>query len=699
MAIPVSGIDGSVVGFSQTINRGLVGVTALLLPFLIILAALVVVLTDLLSRRLLLPLSNLTGASRRIAGGDLVTPVAVAPGPQGMEIGTLEMALEGMRKRLAGQHQIIEASQRNLEQRVEERTSELRQRNDELATLNSVSADLSRSLVLSDVATGAAEQLRQLWRVSQVSVYLLDQTAPDGVRLVGQSMEGDPGDDPRHELSAALVMSDQTSARPMQVDDLVVVPLQVTGTKVGYLVLRQAQLPGRRQIEMLEVVGGQLALALRNAQLFADTQEMATINERNRIAREIHDTIAQGLAGIIIQLQAADAWMEREPKRSQQALGHAAALARSSLQEARRSVWDLRPELLERGVSRECPQRGAGPGPGSDRGQDLGQATGPPAADSAGGYRGFDLPHRSGGGRQFPAPRPPRQSGGRRGTQRRPPPGRDRGRRLRIRPGPSRAGPGLRPHFDARAGHRLWRQLLAEQRSGQGNSGRARDPRPRTGLGKAAALIRVLVADDHPVVRQGICAMLEIEPDIEVVADVGDGAEAVERALQDSPDVVLMDVQMAGLDGIEALRRIRSQRPQAKVVMLTTFGHENYVVPSLKAGAMGYLLKDVGRAELIDSIRRVAAGESLLERASVAEEVQLSHRELEVLSCMAAEMSNREIAERLFLSENTVKTHVSHILNKLGAADRAGAVLRAWRQGLISDAPVPVAAPNHPGGG
>jgi len=348
VAVPVSGIDGSVVGFSQTITHGLVGVTALLLPFLIILAALVVVLTDLLSRRLLLPLSNLTGASRRIAGGDLETPVAVAPGPQD-EVGTLEMALEGMRKRLAGQHQIIEAAQRNLEQRVEERTSELRQRNDELATLNSVSADLSRSLVLSDVATGAADQLRQLWRVSEVSVYLVDQTAPDGVRLVGRSIEGEAGQDHRPELRSALAMSDQSPATPLQVDDLVVVPLQVTGAKVGYLVLRQAQLPGRRQIEMLEVVGGQLALALRNAQLFADTQEMATINERNRIAREIHDTIAQGLAGIIIQLQAAEAWMEREPERSHQALGHASALARSSLQEARRSVWDLRPELLERG--------------------------------------------------------------------------------------------------------------------------------------------------------------------------------------------------------------------------------------------------------------------------------------------------------------------------------------------------------------
>jgi len=196
-------------------------------------------------------------------------------------------------------------------------------------------------------------------------------------------------------------------------------------------------------------------------------------------------------------------------------------------------------------------------------------------------------------------------------------------------------------------------------------------------------VIRVLVADDHPVVRQGICAMLEIEPDIEVVADVGDGAEAVSRTLQESPDVVLMDVQMAGVDGIEALRRIRAQQPQVKVVMLTTFGHENYVVPSLKAGAMGYLLKDVGRAELIDSIRKVAAGESLLERASVAEEVQLSHRELEVLSCMAAEMSNREIAERLYLSPHTVKEHTSALYRKLRARNRAEAVQRAQRIGLL----------------
>ncbi len=193
--------------------------------------------------------------------------------------------------------------------------------------------------------------------------------------------------------------------------------------------------------------------------------------------------------------------------------------------------------------------------------------------------------------------------------------------------------------------------------------------------------------------------MLEVEPDLDVVADVGDGAQAVTLTLARSPDVVLMDVQMPGLDGIEALREILRLRPQTRVVMLTTFGHENYVVPSFKAGASGYLLKDVGRAELVDAIRRVAAGESLLNRPVAEGALLLSRRELEVLSCMAREMTNREIATTLFLSENTVKTHVSHILAKLGALDRAGAVLRAWRQGLIPQTVEGAPSLNHTDGG
>ncbi len=222
---------------------------------------------------------------------------------------------------------------------------------------------------------------------------------------------------------------------------------------------------------------------------------------------------------------------------------------------------------------------------------------------------------------------------------------------------------------------------------------------PGAGRQWGAQLIRVLVADDHPVVREGIVAMLEVEPDLEVVAEAADGLEAVERALATAPDVVLLDVQMPGLDGIEALKQLREALPATKVLMLTTFGHENYLILSSRAGASGFLLKDVSRVELAGAIRRVAGGESLI---GVGPEAQseaklISARELEVLECMARGLSNREISEALSISENTVKTHVGHLLGKLGAADRAGAVLRGWRTGLISGT-VTDADSNHPSG-
>ncbi|MGA2872092.1 MAG: response regulator transcription factor [Candidatus Dormibacteria bacterium] len=201
------------------------------------------------------------------------------------------------------------------------------------------------------------------------------------------------------------------------------------------------------------------------------------------------------------------------------------------------------------------------------------------------------------------------------------------------------------------------------------------------------------MADDHPVVREGICAMLEAEVDLEVVGDVADGEAAVELAMATRPDVVLMDVQMRGMDGIAALRLLRDRLPSAKVVILTTFGHENYLNLSSRAGASGYLLKDVSRDQLTDTIRRVAAGESMMESGSESDPI--SPRELEVLECMAREMSNQEIAVALCISENTVKTHVSHLFGKLGASDRAGAVLRGWRQGLISSSEAGKTA-NHP---
>ncbi len=218
-------------------------------------------------------------------------------------------------------------------------------------------------------------------------------------------------------------------------------------------------------------------------------------------------------------------------------------------------------------------------------------------------------------------------------------------------------------------------------------------------------MIRVVVADDHPVVRQGLSTMLEVEADLRVVAQAADGQEAVEAAVQMEADVVLMDVQMPGMNGIEALRALRRTRPATRVIMLTTYDQEAYVIPSLRAGSYGYLLKDVDRAVLVEAIRRVAGGESLLEewQSPVAARLgaaagdrpgpeahgparpgqRLTARELEVLACVAQEMSNRAVGQRLFISENTVKTHVRNILTKLEVGDRAAAVLRAWRQGLL----------------
>lgn len=205
-------------------------------------------------------------------------------------------------------------------------------------------------------------------------------------------------------------------------------------------------------------------------------------------------------------------------------------------------------------------------------------------------------------------------------------------------------------------------------------------------------MIRVLVADDHPAVREGLCSMLEAEGDMQVVGEAKDGEEAIAMTVTAEPDVVLMDVRMPQCDGISALREIGRVRARTHVIMLTTFGHENYVVPSFRVGAAGYLLKDVRPGPLMDAIRQVAAGRSLwASPPGGAPGRALSPRELEVLICIAREMSNRAIATEMGISEETVKCHVARILVKLDARDRSGAVLRAWRWGLLPPDASPMA--------
>jgi DNA-binding NarL/FixJ family response regulator len=215
--------------------------------------------------------------------------------------------------------------------------------------------------------------------------------------------------------------------------------------------------------------------------------------------------------------------------------------------------------------------------------------------------------------------------------------------------------------------------------------------------------IRVLLADDQTLVRSGFRALLERSDDIEVIAEAGDGAEAVERARADRPDVVLMDIRMPGVDGLEATRRITADERLSgtRVIMLTTFELDEYVFEALHAGASGFLLKDVGPDELRDAVRVVARGEALLApsvtRRLIAEFVaqpgrhrpppdrldQLTDREREVMGLVAQGLSNQEIAERLVISPATAKTHVSRTMMKLQVHDRAQLVVLAYETGLV----------------
>ena len=215
-------------------------------------------------------------------------------------------------------------------------------------------------------------------------------------------------------------------------------------------------------------------------------------------------------------------------------------------------------------------------------------------------------------------------------------------------------------------------------------------------------MIRTLVADDHQVVREGFAALLGTQADMEVVASAADGEEAVRLSAEHRPDVVLMDVRMPVLDGIEATRQIAEADEEGgpRILILTTFDLDDYVYDALQAGASGFLLKDVPAETLFEAVRVIAGGEALLAptitRRLIAEFARmrprqvrpealsaLTPRETEILGLVAEGLSNHEIAGRLVLSDETVKTHVSHVLRKLGLRDRAQAVVVAYESGLV----------------
>ena len=210
--------------------------------------------------------------------------------------------------------------------------------------------------------------------------------------------------------------------------------------------------------------------------------------------------------------------------------------------------------------------------------------------------------------------------------------------------------------------------------------------------------ITVLLVDDHAMVRQGVKAFFVTQPDISVVAEAGSGEEALKLAAQFVPDVILMDLIMPNMDGVEATRRVKQVSPRSQIIVLTSYHEDENIFPALKAGALSYILKDLSADELASAVRKASVGEAVLHprvATRVIKELQgkrgetlnpfteLSERELEVLKLIADGMSNAEMAARLVLSEKTVKGHVSNILSKLQLADRTQAAVYAWREGIV----------------
>jgi NarL family two-component system response regulator LiaR len=210
--------------------------------------------------------------------------------------------------------------------------------------------------------------------------------------------------------------------------------------------------------------------------------------------------------------------------------------------------------------------------------------------------------------------------------------------------------------------------------------------------------ITVMIVDDHEMVRRGASGYLEAQPDIEVVAEAESGEEAVRLALEHVPQVVLMDLVMPGMDGVEATRKVKDVSPRSQIIVLTSYHQDEHIFPALQAGAISYLLKDVKAGKLVEAIHRAAQGEATLHPRVAARVIQafrggdldqsnpftaLTEREMDVIKLIARGHTNQKIAEELVISEGTVKGHVSNILSKLHLADRTQAAVYAWQEGIV----------------
>ena len=445
-------------------------------------------------------------------------------------------------------------------------------------------------------------------------------------------------------------------------------------------------------------------LAETVVQLELDRQEnarRAVFDERVRIARELHDVVAHHVSVMGVQAGAARRVLQKHPEKAEEALSNIEAASREAVQEMHRLLGFLRQEPEDTPLA---PQPGMSQLPTLvDQMRDAGlpvdveiagsERALPPTVDLS-AYRIVQealtntLRH-AGPARATVKVNYCRQRHRHRGARQRPQP----------RHEPERGRNGSRPDRHARAGHAARRQVPGRPSPGR----RLFGPRPSPARRQAGMSIRVLLADDQAMVRAGFRMILESEPDIEVVGEAEDGAKAVSQVRALRPDVVLMDVQMPNMDGLEATRQIAAlDLPDpVRVLILTTFERDEYIFEALRSGASGFMLKNAAPEELIEAVRIVAGGNSLLAPSVTRRVIEefakgpapaavdtsrlnvLTEREAEVLALLARGKSNAEIANELYVGEATVKTHISNMLTKLNLRDRVQAVVFAYESGLI----------------
>jgi len=496
------------------------------------------------------------------------------------------------------------------------------------------------------------------------------------------------------------------------------VPLVVRDRLVGLAALpvwEVGQGFTERQLKMAMGIAQAAAVAIEHAQLYARARELGMAEERNRLAREVHDTLAQGLTAITLQLEAAQRLMPPGAE-ANRLVSEARDLARRSLAEARRAVWGLAPSPLDgRSLAEALADEVAG----------FGRRTSLMVAFSARGeaptlpgematailrviqealhniekhaqasrvrveleYQGCGadgagqlhfLIADDGVGFEPAAPHPPeaRADGGGFGLTSMQERMRLIGGRLEVESAP---GWGARVRGQVTLDHERRPDAPGQSRPG------------------AAQPVRVLLVDDHPLAREGIRRLLDGRGDVAVMGEAEDGLEAVERGLALRPDVILMDLQMPRLSGVGAIQALRQQWPEVRVLILTTFAQDEHLFEALRAGARGYLLKDAGPDELAAAIKTVHEGGSLVQPVMASRLFDrfgematrerlpelLTDRETEVLGLVACGARNREVAEQLVVSEKTVKYHLGQAYAKLGVTGRTEAVARARELGLI----------------